>query len=418
MSNEEMKKPHVVVVGAGFGGIRATQKLAKANSNINITLIDRNNYDLFQPLLYQVSTACLSIDDIAYPVRATLKKYNNANFRLATIEQVDLANKKLLTDNGEVDYDYLLMAAGATTNFFGMKNLAENAFGMKTLEEAVQIRSHVLKQFELAAHEKDPIKRKALLTFVVVGGGPTGVEEAGALSELIYLVMAEEYHTLNFKEVRIVLVEATDKLLPMMPEKLRDVTVETLIRKHVEVRLCVQVMGYDGKNLEIKGGEIIPTRTVIWAAGVCAEAIASTMGCEQDRGGRVMVNEFLQVEDHPEVLVIGDMAHFVQDGSPLATIAPVAMQQADIAAKNIASLIEGKELKSFKFRPVGSMATIGRNEAVVSMGSYKSSGFTAWMIWLVVHIWRLIDFRSKVVVFVKWMWDYLLYDRLVRIITR
>lgn len=416
MSNEEIKRPHIVVVGAGFGGLRAAQKLAKAK--VDVTLVDRNNYHLFQPLLYQVSTACLSIDDVAYPVRATLRDQSNANFRLAIVESVDLEAKKLMTDNGEISYDYLLMAAGATTNFFGMQNLEKHAFGMKTLEESVQIRSHILRQFELAAHEKDPIKRKALLTFVVVGGGPTGVEEAGALSELIYLVMEREYHTLNFKEVRIVLVEATDKLLPMMPEKLRDTTVETLIRKHVEVRLCVQVMDYDGKELKIKGGEVIPTNTVIWAAGVRAVGLADTMQCEQDRAGRIMVNECLQVPTHPEVFVIGDMAHFMQDGAPLATVAPVAMQQATTAAENIIHSIEGKELEKFRFKPVGAMATIGRNEAVVSMGSYKSSGFTAWMIWLVVHIWRLIGFRNKIVVFVKWMWDYLLYDRLIRIITR
>lgn len=409
-------KPHIVIVGAGFGGIRAARALAK--SDVRITLIDKHNYHLFQPLLYQVSTAGLSVDDIAYPVRAILRDQENVDFRMANVTNVSFNEKRISTDTGEIDYDYLLLATGGMTNYFGMESVAGNAFAMKTLDEAVTIRNHVLKMFELASHEKDPDKRRALLTFVVVGGGPTGVESAGALSELIYYVLAKEYHNLNFKEVRIVLIEASDGLLPAMPSDLQEATVETLIRKHVEVRLCVQVTDFNGKQLFLKGGEIVPTNTVIWAAGVRATELLDKLGLEQDRAHRAVVDEYLQVPDRPEVFVIGDAAHFKQNDIPLPMIAPVAIQQAELAAKNIMNVINSRPLQGFVYKDVGNMATIGRNAAVVSMGKFKSKGFLAWLTWSIVHILRLIDFRNRVVVFTKWVWDYLVYERVVRIITR
>ena len=417
MQNETgAKTPHVVIIGAGFGGIRTARALAK--QNVRITLIDKYNYHLFQPLLYQVATAGLSVDDIAYPVRAIFRAQKNVDFRLAEVTAVDFDNKIVSMNTGEISYDYLVVAAGGMTNYFGMESMQKNGFGMKTLDESVAIRNHVLRMFELAAHEKDADRRRALLTFVIVGGGPTGVESAGALSELIYHVMSREYHYLNFKEVRIMLVEASDRLLASMPEELRDVTVETLIRKHVEVRMCVQVTDYDGEKMSLKGGEVIPTYTVVWAAGVKANALMDTLGVEQASMRRAVVNEFLQLPNRSEVFVIGDAAHFVQGERPLPMVAPVAIQQADITAKNINNLIRGKDLKKFVYKDVGNMATIGRNEAVVHMGKFKTHGFIAWSIWSLVHILRLIDFRNRAVVFVKWMWDYLVYERVVRIITR
>ena len=407
---------HVVIIGAGFGGIRAVRALRKAD--LRITLIDKHNYHLFQPLLYQVSTATLSIDDIAYPVRAMIKQQKNVLFRMGEVNAIDFERKSVQLAAAEIDYDYLVIATGGVTNYFGLSSVEKNSFGMKNLDESVTIRNHILHQFELAAYEKDKDKRRALLTFIIVGGGPTGVESAGALSELIYLVMAKEYHTLNFKEVRIVLVEASDKLLSAMPEELQETTVETLIRKHVEVRLCVQVTNYDGERLSIKGGEIIPTHTVIWAAGIKAAPILDTLNIEQDQARRAIVNEFLQLPGHQDVFVIGDSAHCEYSGRPLPMIAPVAIQQADTAAKNITQLLAGKTLEKFTYKDVGSMATIGRNAAVVHMGQLKLKGFAAWLIWSLVHILRLIDIRNRFVVFMKWVWEYVFYDRLVRIITR
>ncbi|WP_371377868.1 NAD(P)/FAD-dependent oxidoreductase [Sporomusa aerivorans] len=410
------QKPHIIIIGAGFGGIRAARKLSK--SDVRITLIDKHNYHLFQPLLYQVSTATLSIDDIAYPVRAMIKNQKSILFRMGEVTKVDFAAKTVFIDTNELSYDYLILAPGGTTNFFGLDSIEENSFGLKTLDEAVNLRNHILHKFELASYETDPARRRALLTFIVVGGGPTGVESAGALSELIYLVMAKEYHTLNFKEVRIVLVEASDKVLAAMPEELREATIEKLIRKHIEVRLCVQVTEYDGQRLTLKGGEIIPTQTVIWAAGVKASSLAAQLSCQHDSAGRIIVNEHLQIPDYPEVFAIGDAVHFQQDARPLPMVAPVAIQQADTASKNIASLLANRELQEFTYKDVGSMATIGRNAAVVSMGKLKLDGFIAWVIWLFVHILRLVDFRNRFVVCTKWVWEYLFYERLVRLITR
>jgi NADH dehydrogenase len=416
MEYETAEKPHVIIIGAGFGGIHTAQGLAK--SGAKITLIDKYNYHLFQPLLYQVATAGLSIDDIAYPVRAIFREQKNVDFRMAEVIGVDFESKIVTMNTGTIGYDYLVVAVGGMTNYFGMQSIEENGFGMKTLDESVNIRNHVLRMFELAAHEEDADKRRALLTFVIVGGGPTGVESAGALSELIYHVMIQEYHNMNFKEVRIMLVEASDKLLAAMPEELRNVTVETLIRKHVEVRLCVQVIEYDGQRMSLKGGEIVPTYTVVWAAGVKANELIEKLDVEQASMRRTIVNEYLQLPNRPEVFIIGDAAQFTQDGQPLPMVAPVAMQQADVTAKNIRSLIRGQKLKKFVYKDVGNMATIGRNAAVVHMGSFKIHGFIAWSIWSCVHILRLIGFRNRAVVFVKWMWDYLVYERIVRIITR
>jgi NADH dehydrogenase len=416
MEYETAEKPHVIIIGAGFGGIHTAQGLAK--SGAKITLIDKYNYHLFQPLLYQVATAGLSIDDIAYPVRAIFREQKNVDFRMAEVIGVDFESKIVTMNTGTIGYDYLVVAVGGMTNYFGMQSIEENGFGMKTLDESVNIRNHVLRMFELAAHEEDADKRRALLTFVIVGGGPTGVESAGALSELIYHVMIQEYHNMNFKEVRIMLVEASDKLLAAMPEELRNVTVETLIRKHVEVRLCVQVIEYDGQRMSLKGGEIVPTYTVVWAAGVKANELIEKLDVEQASMRRAIVNEYLQLPNRPEVFIIGDAAQFTQDGQPLPMVAPVAMQQADVTAKNIRSLIRGQKLKKFVYKDVGNMATIGRNAAVVHMGSFKIHGFIAWSIWSCVHILRLIGFRNRAVVFVKWMWDYLVYERIVRIITR
>lgn len=417
MSNEaEVKRPHIVIVGAGFGGVKAAQLLA--DKNVDVTLIDRNNYHLFQPLLYQVSTAVLSVDEIAYPIRAFFRNRKNVNFYLGEVTDFDLDQKKVITDQGEVGYDFLIMAAGATTNFFGMQSVEENSFGMKTLEESVVIRNHVLNMFEQASKEQDAEKRKQLLTFVCVGGGPTGVEEAGSLAELIYSVMSKEYHNLDFSEADIKLIEATDKVLPMMPESLRDETVRVLRGKKVDVRLETQVMDYDGETLTFKSGETVPTKTVIWAAGVKAVPVAAKMGAEVDRAGRVIVNEYLQVPDYPEVYAIGDNAHFMQDGRPLATIAPVATQQAAVCVENIMARIAGKMPRSFHYEDVGAMATIGRGDAVMCKGSMKCAGFIAWSAWMVVHLLRLAGAHTNVTVVLKWIWNFFSGTRLGRIITK
>lgn len=411
------KKPQVVIIGAGFGGIQAAKLLSK--SDVQITLIDKHNYHLFQPLLYQVATAGLSEKDIACPIRTIFRDQKNIEFHMDEVTDVDLVENRVSTNTGhQIPFDYLVVATGSTNNFFGMESLAKNAFCVKTLSQSVATRNHIIKMFELAAHEPDRDKRHALLTFVVVGGGPTGVECAGALSELISFVLAKEYHNLNFKEVRIMLVEASDTLLPVMPPDLREATAETLLRKHVEVRLLVQVSDFDGTRLLLKGGEVIPTNTVIWAAGVCATDLLANLEQEQDRIHRVLVNEYLQIADKPEVFVIGDAAHFEQDHAPLPMVAPVAIQQAEVVAHNIASLISNQPLQKFIYKPVGSMATIGRNAAVVSIGKFKSKGFIAWIIWSLLHVLRLVHFRNRSVVFMKWIWEYLTYDRVEHVINR
>jgi len=412
----EIKKPHIVIIGAGFGGIKIARLLAK--ENVDITLIDQHNFHLFQPLLYQVSTSILAEDEIAYPIRAFFRKNMNVEFFMAKVTGFDVNNKVVLTNHGEVAYDYLVLAAGATTNYFGMESVEKYSYAMKTLSEALHIRNHVLHMFERAMKEPDEAKRRQMLTFICVGGGPTGVEEAGSLSELVYSVMKDEYHHMNFDEISIKLIEATDRLLPMMPVDLREETVRVLRNRKVEVLLKTQVMTCDEGGLTLKDGTVIPTRTVIWAAGVKAVSVVAKLGAEVDRAGRVIVEKTLRVSGCEGVFAIGDNAHFVQDGRPLATVAPVATQQADVCVRNILQLIRGKdELDEFTYHDVGSMATIGRGAAVMCKGNFKMKGFFAWCAWMVVHHMRLAGTHTKITVALKWTWNLISGTRLGRIIT-
>jgi NADH dehydrogenase len=408
-------QPVVAIVGAGFGGLRAARALR--NAPVNVILIDRRNYHLFQPLLYQVATAGLSPDEIAYPVRAIFQRQSNLEFRLAEVQAVDLAAKKLALSTGELAYDYLILAIGGVTNFFGLETVAKHSFSLKDIDEAVAIRNHILRMFELAAQESNADLRRALLTFVVVGGGPTGVESAGALSELIRLVLSKDYRRVNLKEARVVLLEAGDTLVTAMPASLRDATAETLWNKKVEVRFGAAVENFDGEKVSLKGGEIIPARTLIWAAGVKAASLADQLGAKQVRLGRLVVEPTLQLPAQPEAFVIGDAAYLEENGQPHPMVAPVAMQQAECAADNIRRLMRGQALRSFKYRDLGTLATIGRNAAVAAFGNLHFRGFIAWVLWLTIHIILLIGFRNRLVVLINWAWDYLFYDRAVRLIS-
>ena len=411
-------KPHIVIVGGGFGGIKIGQLFAK--ENVEVTLIDRHNIHLFQPLLYQVSTSVLETGEIAYPIRSFFRNNRNVNLYMAKVQGVDQERDVVITNHGEVHYDYLVLAAGATTNFFGMKNVEKYSFGMKTLQEAEHIRNHVIHEFERAEKPyRTPEDRKKRMTFVIVGGGPTGVEEAGAISELI-AIQKKEFHKLDFNDVSIKLIEATPRLLPMLPEDLQQHTVKVLQKKGVEVMLNTQVVDYDGDILTLKNGVKIPTTTVIWAAGVRAVDMMKNCGGECARDGRIWIEEDLMVRGavHKNVFAIGDCAAFMHGDMqrPLPTVAPVATQQAKVAYKNVMKLIKGDtNLEKFVYKDLGAMATIGKGEAVV--GSPKLTGFLAWCAWMVVHLIRLAGFYTNMTVAFKWALNFLTSARLGRIIT-
>jgi NADH dehydrogenase len=403
-------------VGAGFGGLRAARALRRAP--VQVVLLDRNNYHLFQPLLYQVATAGLEPDQIAKPVRAILRGQKNFDFRMVEVTRVDFNDRRLQTSAGPIAYDFLVLAHGGETNFFGLDGVRTHGLPLKDVPDAVEIRNHVLTCFEQAMLEPDAERRRARLTFVVVGGGPTGVEMAGALSELIRLVLVKDYPRLNIKDVRILLLEATDKLLAAMPERLREAAGRTLWRKWIEVRFSASVADFDGERVRLKSGEIIPAHTVIWAAGVKAAPLNATLGLTVGRQGRIPVEPTLQVPGHPEVYLIGDASYAEDNGAPLPMVAPVAIQMAEVAAQNIVRALRGQPLQAFRYRDQGTLATIGRNAAVADVFGLQLSGFPAWVMWLVVHIIQLIGFRNKLFVLLNWAWDYFFYERAVRLITR
>ncbi len=412
---QEQKRPRIVIVGAGFGGLRAARELARAS--VAVTLVDQRNYHLFQPLLYQVATSMLSPESIAYPVRAILRGQRNLEFRLARVESVDFARRELATSAGPIPYDRLVLAVGGRTNFFGLASVERHGFGLKDLDEAVNVRNQILRSFERALQEPSPERRRAQLTFVVVGGGPTGVESAGALSELVRLVLAKDFAALEIKDVRVILLEATHALLAALPEKLREEAAHRLWHKHVEVRFGAQVVEFDGERVTLKGGEVIPSRTLIWAAGARAAGLVDHLGLAQGVQGRVRIRDTLQVLGHDDVFAIGDASLLERAGAPLPMMAPVAMQQGRLVARNLLRSLEGAELEPFAYRNPGSLATIGRNAAVAHLGRFAFTGFLAWLLWLAVHIAQLIGFRNKLLVLIEWGWEYFTYERAVRLIT-
>ncbi len=406
----------VVVVGAGFGGLNAARALRRAP--VQVVMLDRNNYHLFQPLLYQVATAGLEPEQIAKPVRAILRGQKNFDFQLVDVRGVDFAQRRLDTSAGPIAYDFLVLSHGSETNFFGLDSMMKHGLGLKDVPDAVRIRNHVLTCFEHAMLERDPEIRRATLTFVVVGGGPTGVEMAGALSELIRLVLVKDYPRLNIKDVRILLLEATDTILAAMPERLREAAVKTLWRKWIEVRFSAVVADVDGDRVRLKSGEVIPARTVIWAAGVKAAPLNGRLGLTAGRQGRIPVEPTLQLQGHPEVFLIGDAAYVETNGEPLPMVAPVAIQMGQSVARNIRRQLRGQPLEPFRYRDQGTLATIGRNAAVANVFGVQASGFVAWVMWLGIHIIQLIGFRNKLFVLLNWAWDYFFYERAARLITR
>ncbi|HSL43166.1 MAG TPA: NAD(P)/FAD-dependent oxidoreductase [Anaerolineales bacterium] len=411
------KLPHIVIVGAGFGGLTTAQKLA--NAPVEITLIDRHNYHLFQPLLYQVAIAGLIPSQIAYPLRTIFRRQKNITFQMGEVTSIDFKGRYIRTNGSVIAYDYLVLAVGGQTNFFGLHAVEENGFQLKSVEDATRTRNHLLRMLERASREADPERRRALLTFVVVGGGPTGVETAGALAELIIHVMTKDYPQMDLEEVRVILIEATDTVMVAYPEELRKATVKLLESKGVEIFLNTQLTDYNGQTVTAADGSQLEACTLIWTAGVRAAELIDRLGVQQAAGRRARVNPTLQLPEHPEVFIIGDAAYLEDSkGQPLPMLATVAQQEAETAAKNIKKILKGGEPEPFQYKDPGLLATIGRNAAVARIWGLSFSGFIAWVIWVGLHIFRLIGFRNRVLVLINWAWDYFFYDNQVRLITR
>lgn len=409
------ERPRVVIVGAGFGGLWAARALPR--SLVEVLLVDRNNYHTFFPLLYQVAAAELEPEDIAYPVRSILRKLASVEFTLADVKKVDLVAQVVDTDGPMIPYDFLILATGSTTHFFEVPGAAEYAFPLRTLEQGVALRNHILSCFERAVCEAEGERRQRLLTFAIVGGGPTGVEFAGALAELIYAPLAKDYPTLDFRKVRVVLLEALDSLIPTLPERLRAYALARLRKMGLEIRLQAKVSRITREAVHLKDGRVIPTETVVWTAGVRGDPLAQAWGLPTTRSGRVAVLPTLQLSGQPNVYVIGDLASLEESRRSLPMVAPVAIQQGVAAARNIARQIAGEAPLPFRYRDLGTMAVIGRNAAVAHLfGRWAFTGFPAWVIWLGMHLFHLIGFRNRLVVLTNWAWDYLFYERVVRLI--
>ena len=410
-------RPHVVIVGGGFGGLYAARSLAGAP--VRVTLIDRRNHHLFQPLLYQVATAALSPAEIAGPIRHILRKQRNAHVRLGEVVAVDAEGGAVELGGGErVAYDYLVLATGAVDQYFGNEEWAENAPGLKQLEDAIEIRRRFLLAFEAAEQEEDPAVRRALLTFVVVGGGPTGVEMAGAFAEVAHHTLTGgDFRRIDPASARVLLLEGGDRLLSAYPEGLSKRAKRSLEKLGVEVRLGAMVTEIGPAAVRV-GEERIATRNVVWSAGVSASPLGKEVGASTDRLGRVAVEPDLSVPEHPEIFVVGDLASFDhQAGGPLPGIAPVAIQQGKAAAANIRREVKGRARKPFVYSDRGSLATIGRGAAVGRIKGVSIHGVVAWLIWLFVHLMYLVGFRNRAAVLLQWGWSYLTWQRGARLIT-
>jgi NADH dehydrogenase len=413
----------VVILGGGFGGLEAARALAGAA--VDVTVIDRQNYHLFQPLLYQVATASLSPGDIASPIRWILRHQKNVRVLLAEVTTVDVRNRVVRLDDApglkEVPYDFLIVTTGASHAYFGHTEWQDRAPGLKTLEDALEIRRRVLLAFEAAERVTDAAVERRLLTFVIVGGGPTGVELAGALGEIARRTLRRDFRNIRPESARIVLLEGGPHLLGAFPEKLRDAARRSLTRLGVEVRTGAMVIGVDTDGVTWRDGsgaeERLPAQTVLWAAGVAASGVAVSLGAPLDRAGRVLAEPTLSVPGHAEIFVAGDVCALQQDGKPLPGVAQVAMQQGRHAARNILRARAGQPLIPFRYRDYGNMATIGRGSAVADLRGLHVSGLPAWLLWLFVHITSLIGFRNRIAVLIEWAWAYLTFQRRVRLIT-
>jgi NADH:ubiquinone reductase (H+-translocating) len=406
--------PRVVIVGGGFGGLTVARALARAK--VQLTLVDRRNHHLFQPLLYQVATAALNPSDIAVPIRRILRRQRNVEVLLAEAKSVDFEKKQLLLDEGSLPYDYLVVATGARHSYFGRDDWMPVAPGLKSIGDALEIRRRVLEAFELAEREDDPEERDAWLRFVVVGAGPTGVELSGALCEIAQHALASDFRRINPAQANVILLEGSDRVLPPYAPELSEKARQQLTRLGVEVRTGQRVTGIDAAGVNI-GDERIATHTVLWAAGVMGSGFARAMQVPLDRTGRILVEADLTLKERPEVFAIGDGACLLQDGAPVPGVAPAAVQEAEHTAKNILRALRSEPLLPFRYRNKGSLATVGRSAAVADFGWLKLSGPLAWLAWLGLHLMFLVGFRNRVLVLFQWLWSFVSYDRGARLIT-
>jgi NADH:ubiquinone reductase (H+-translocating) len=414
----------VVIIGGGFGGLDAARSLGGAD--VRVTLLDRHNYHLFQPLLYQVATAALSPGDVASPIRWILRKQKNIQVLLAEAQAIDAARRRVAIDSGAIDYDYLIVATGAAHAYFGHPEWEARAPGLKTLDDALEMRRRVLLAFESAERESDPDRQRRYLTFVIVGGGATGVELAGALAEIARQSLRQDFRNIRPESARIILIEGSSSLLTAFPDHLRAAARRSLERLGVEVHTGSIVTDIDAQGVVWRSAsadaadarvERIEAHTVLWAAGVAASPLATSLGVPLDRVGRVSAEPTLQVSGHPEIFVVGDVCALQQDGKLLPGVAQVAMQEGAHAARNILRAIKGESLTAFRYRDYGTMAVIGRGSAVADIGPVETSGFFAWVFWLFLHIFWLIGFRNRLAVLGEWAWSYVTMQRRVRLIT-
>jgi NADH:ubiquinone reductase (H+-translocating) len=407
-------RKRVVVIGGGFGGLWAVRALKAAD--VDITLIDRCNHHLFQPLLYQVATAGLAAPSIAAPLRHILRRQSNVWVLMGEVKTIDLAARSVQLEAQTFEYDYLIVASGSTHAYFGHDDWAAHARGLKTLDDALAARARILTAFERAELESDPQHRAAWLTFVIIGGGPTGVELAGTLAEIARHTLAPEFRHSNPRQARVLLIEAGDRVLSSLPPRLSAKAALQLVRLGVTVRTGRAVSGMGADYIEL-GEERIPTQTILWAAGVSASPLGRMLGAPLDRAGRLSVQPDLSLPGHPEVLVVGDLANVSCDGRAVPGIAPAAKQMGTHAAKCICASLAGRPRRAFRYRDFGTLATIGRRAAVVEMRGHQLSGTFAWCFWLAAHIFFLIGFRNRLVVLIDWAWAYFTYDRSARIIS-
>lgn len=418
MNSSSVDFPKVVIIGGGFGGIAAAKKLK--DKEVEILMLDRHNYHTFQPLLYQVATGGLEPDSIAFPLRKIFKGQKNFRFRNTEVKRVIPERKVVDTTIGEIGYDYLIIATGSDTNFFGSKELERYTMPMKTIPEALNLRSMIFQNLEEAIIETNPERKASLLNFVVVGGGPTGVELSGALSELKQHILKKDYPELDISDVHIYLIEGMPAVLGPMSEQAQRSAREFLEEMDVEVITNVKVESCDGRKITLSNGQVIPSKNVLWSAGVQGEVIAGIPAERIARGNKIQVDEFNRIIGYTDIFAIGDVAAMITEKYPrgLPGVAPAAIQQGKHLAENLLKLTNKETLEPFEYFDKGSMATVGRNRAVVDIGKIRFQGIFAWFVWMFVHLMSLVGFRNKLVVFVNWVWSYFSYDRGTRLIIR